>query len=375
MKINTRLASAVRIAVKALAMFLVINVAYAALNPLPALSQASIHNTLIPGRLRVPYGGEEDSGYARSTTNIDLMLAVHEIAGAPNAIDEFRVLLMGNSSAWGYLMDDTETLSENINRQNLVMADGRRVRAFNLAMPGMYATKDLLLMERVNAFKPDLVVWLVNIENFRRAAQSEFFFNCDNLPALRPILERYKIGDLSCPFEPSNSLFRRTLVGQRREIADVLFSQLDGLLWAATGIDHNVLKPRTLPRQMNSDTDWMGNPGPVMQEDWLVLNAMDAASGLVKAPMLVVNEPILTLNGINDHLKYNRYFPRWAFDQGSAMIEDRAGKLGMQYLNLWNAVSADQFTDNEVHYTATAAQHVADLIGQAVLKTDVADGA
>lgn len=373
MKINTRLAFVVRVAIKALALFLVINVAYVALNPLPALSQVSIHNTLVPGRLRLQYVSGDDAGYGRSTTNMDLMMAGHEIAGAPKQDDEYRVLLMGDSSAWGYLLDDTETLSENLNRQGLVMPDGRQVRAFNLALPGMYATKDLLVMERVNAYQPDLVVWLVNVENFRKAVQGENFFACDNMPALRPILNQYDIADLGCPFEPSSSLFRRTLVGQRREIAEIMHSQLDGLLWAATGVDHNVLKPHHLPRQMNSDTSWMGNPGPVMKSDWLVLNAMNAARGLVDAPILVVNEPILALNGINDRLKYNRYFPRWAFDQGSAMIEDRAGELGMSYLNLWNAVAADQFTDNEVHYTARAARHVADLIGQAILKTDDLD--
>lgn len=375
MRINSSIATALRIAVKAMALFMIVNVIYIALNPLPALSQVSVHNTLIPGRLRVQSAAGDDVGYGRGTTNIDLMLAAHEITGAHKADDEFRVLIMGDSSAWGYLLDDTETIAENINRQRLITVGGQRVRVFNMAMPGMYATKDLLLMQRVNKFKPDLVVWFVNLENFRRVAQKENFFVCSNMAQLRPVLERYNVGDLDCPYEPSDSLMRRSLVGQRRDLASLMFSQIDGVLWSATGIDHKVLKRHYLYRMLNGDTDWMGLPGPTLHEDALILNAMDAAKGLVDAPILVVNEPILTLNGINTSKRYNKYFPHWAYDQGTAMIEARAIKLGMRFANLWNAVPAEQFTDTEVHYTAAAARHVADLVGQEILKLDDASAA
>ena len=368
MRINSKLKTAVRIFLKTIALFMVVNGIYIALNPLPALSQVSIHNTLIPGRLRVQSAAGDDVGYGRATTNIDLLLAAHEISGAPKADDEFRVLIMGDSSAWGYLLKDTETISENINRERLITAGGQRVRVFNLAMPGMYAAKDLLLMQRVNKFKPDLVVWFVNLENFRRVAQKENFFICANMAQLRPILERYNVGDLDCPFEPSTSLLRQSLVGQRRDLAGLMFSQIDGVLWSATGVDHNVKKRHYLYRMLNGDTDWMGLPGPTLHEDALILNALDAAKGLVEAPILVVNEPILTLNGINTSQRYNKYFPHWAYDQGTAMIEARANKLGMRFANLWNAVPAEQFTDTEVHYTSAAAKQVAQIMGEEILK-------
>ena len=50
------------------------------------------------------------------------------------------------------------------------------------------------------------------------------------------------------------------------------------------------------------------------------------------------------------------------------MIQARAEKLGMHFANLWDAVNADQFTDNEVHYTPAAAKQVAHLIGKEILK-------
>lgn len=369
MKTHETISTALRVFLKTSLLFVIANVIYAATNPLPALSQVTLHNWLIPGRTRLQAAnaGVHDLGYGRATTNIDLMLATHEIAAAPKAVDEFRVLLLGDSSTWGYLLDETETISENINRQNLVTSEGQRVRVYNLSLPGMHATKDLLLMARMNQFEPDLVVWFVSLESFRQAAQRESFFVCSNMVELRPILTRYNIAAAGCQFEPPVSLLSRTIWGQRRDLATLLSSQIDGLLWAATSIDHHVVKRTTLIRQLNGDTDWMGNRGPILHDDLLIMNAMDAAKGLVGAPLLVVNEPILALNGINTNQRYNQYLPRWAYDQYMEILEVRAQQLGVRYANFWDAVTADQFTDNEVHYTAKAARELADRLGQEIL--------
>lgn len=369
MKLNVQHARIFRVVAKALALFVAANVLYIALNPLPALSRLTIHNTLIPGRLRIPaVNAANDAGYGRATTNIDLMLATHEITAAPKPADEFRVLLLGDSATWGYLMDDEQTLAANLNRRHLVMQDGRRVRAFNLALPGITATKDLLLMQHVNRFSPDLVVWLVTPETFRQAGQKESFEVCSNLRLLTPIFERYGIDDIGCPFVPADNLLRRSIIGQRRDLAVILRMQIDGLLWAATGIDHKLLAPRDLKRSVDRSMNWVTLPGPVLHENDLTLNAMDAARGLIDGEMLVINEPMLILNGPNTDVRYNSEYPRWAYDQAMAMIEARARRLGMHYANLWDAVPADLFVDHELHYKPEGAVHVAGLIGNEILK-------
>jgi hypothetical protein len=365
-----KIATIVRVAAKTLVLFVVINAVYIVINPLPALSQLTVHNTLLPGRSRFQAVLSNDAGYGRSTTNIDLMLAAHEIAAGPKPVDEYRVLLMGDSSVWGYLLGDHETLSENINRRNLVTTTGQRVRAYNLALPGMYATKDLLLMTHVNQFQPDLVVWFVTLEMLGQSTQKDSFFVCSNMAQLRPVLERYHIGDIGCPFEPSTSILRRSIWGQRRDLATLVFSQMDGLLWAATGIDHQVTRRNTLTRHLIGETEWRGHKGPTLDDGILILNALDAAKGLVDAPLLVVNEPVLTLNGINTSKLYNRYMPRWAYDHYMQLLETRTQSSGIRYANLWDVVTADQFTDNEVHYTSKAVNEVADRVGQEILKVE-----
>ena len=99
------------------------------------------------------------------------MFAAHEVARAP-ARDEFRVLLIGDSAAWGILLRPEETLTGQINAAGLVAADGRRVHAYNLGYPTMSLTKDLLLLDyALPRYEPDLVVWLFTLESFDAQTQ------------------------------------------------------------------------------------------------------------------------------------------------------------------------------------------------------------
>jgi hypothetical protein len=369
MKINASFASALRILLKTFALFVAANLIYLALSPLPALSQVTVHNTIIPGRMRMQAANSAtgDTGYGRATTNIDLMLATHELASAEKAADEYRVLLLGDSAAWGYLLADHETLAAQINAQNRAMMDGRRIRAFNMALPGVQTTSDLLFMQRFGPYAPDLVVWLITPEAFRRAAQKDNALVCGHLERIQAILSRYDDRVDGCSSAPADSLFRRTLVGERRDLAMIVHTQIDGLLWAATGIDHNVLKPRTLARTVEAAANWWELPGPTLRDEDLLLNTMDAAKDLTGGALLVINEPILILNGPNTDVRYNKEYPRWAFDQGTAMIEARAAALQIPFVNLWDAVPADQFTDHELHYTKESVADVARLIGDAII--------
>jgi hypothetical protein len=367
MKIHSELKSIGRVVIKAAILFVAFNVVFAALIPLPALSRLSIHNTLLPGRLRMPFAGGNDIGYGNASMNIDLMLSVHEITGTPKADNEYRVLLIGDSAAWGFLHDQHQTLSESINDLQLIAQDGRQVRMFNLAYPGINVMSDLLVMARVNQFRPDLVVWMVTLETFRTIAQNESLLVCTNLAELRPIMARYDIEDIACPYEAPTGIYRETIVGQRRELARMLRLQLDGMMWAATGIDHKIAKERLLRRVINGDKDYMGLQGPTLHEDDVLLNAINAAKGIVDADLMIVNEPIVILNSINSSTRYNYMYPRWAYDQGTAMIEARARALGVPFVNLWDAVPPHQFTDHELHYTPAATRNLARILGEHIL--------
>ena len=89
-----------RLAIKTICLFIVIDLVYAAINPLPALGHLSAYNILFPGRLRLPYGENPSQSYNLSLFNLEAMFASHAVA-SPKKPAEFRVVLIGDSSTWG----------------------------------------------------------------------------------------------------------------------------------------------------------------------------------------------------------------------------------------------------------------------------------
>src|ERR1043165_6353201 len=98
------------VVIKGLLLFALVNLLFALINPLPLLGRISAYNVLVPGRDRLPYGENPDQSYNLSLLNLDAMFASHIIAGTPKAADEYRVLLVGDSSVWGVLLNPEQTL-------------------------------------------------------------------------------------------------------------------------------------------------------------------------------------------------------------------------------------------------------------------------
>ncbi len=108
--------------IKGLLLFLVLNLAFALGDPLPALGRISAYNRLFPGRVRLPYGDDPARAYNLSLFNLPAMFASHEVAAAPKPAGEFRVLLVGDSSTWGFLLPLQETTARLSQRRRAAPA-------------------------------------------------------------------------------------------------------------------------------------------------------------------------------------------------------------------------------------------------------------
>jgi len=53
-------------------------------------------------------------------------------------------------------------------------------------------------------------------------------------------------------------------------------------------------------------------------------------------PVLLINEPMLISTGKNSDLRYNFFYPRWAYDQYRQMMAERARSGAWNYLDLWD---------------------------------------
>jgi len=352
-----------RVLLKAALIFLMLNLLLAWIFPMAALGRVSLYNHLWPGRLRLPYGEDPAKDYNLSLYNIPAMFHSHVLM-RPKADDESRVLVIGDSASWGWFLQNKDTLSGRLNAGGYRTASGKRLVFYNLGYPVMSLTKDIVLLDEAMHYQPDMVLWPVTLESFARARQLDHPLLQNNLGRAR----QYSM-DPTDERLPKPSIFARSIVGQRRELANLMRLQTLGLAWAATGIDQDI--PADIPLRktdLADDLSWKDLAKPTPLDDELL--AMDVlAAGVARAggiPVLIVNEPMFISHGKNSDLRYNSFYPRWAYDQYRRLLARAAQTNGWKYLDLWDAIPPEQFTDTPVHLTPAGEQMLADKLGPVV---------
>ncbi len=361
-----------RILLKTALLLVALNLLFAWLNPLEPLGRVSFYNRLFPGRERLPYGENPAESYNLSLNNVPAMLASQRLdAGQPD--DAFNVLVVGDSGTWGWFLENDDTLTGQLNEMALTTAEGQPVHFINLGYPIMSLTKDLMLMDAAISAEIDLVIWLVTLESFPRDKQLFAPIVQNNPDRVRALIERYDLA--ISPDDPQfvdPTFAERTLFGQRRPLADLLRLQSYGVAWGATGIDQTI--PAEIPLRQSdfeADESWQDfdEPTELSADDLAfdVLAAGVARSAEADIPILIINEPIYVSSGTNSDLRYNSWYPRWAYDQYRELISAEVAANEWDYLEWWDALPPDVFTDSPVHVSAEGTQLEAELLAPIVL--------
>ena len=356
---------------KALGLFVVFNLLFAGVNPVPALGRLSLYNHLFPGRQRLPYGDDPQLAYNLNLFQLDAMFASHELSAGPKPPGEYRVILIGDSSTWGFLLNVKDTLSGDINAADYRLPDGRQVRAYNLGYPVMSLTKDLLILSYARRYQPDLIVWPLTLESFPYDKQLFPPLLQQNPQAVAGLIRSNHL-KLN-PQDPQlafPSFWQRSLIGQRRTLADLVRLQFYGVLWAATGIDQDIpetYKPRM--EDLPADESFHNLKPPHLTAGDLAFDVLQAgirAAG--KTPVLLINEPMFISQGKNSDIRYNFYYPRWAYDDYRRLLQAQSQANGWRYRDLWDAVDPTEFTNSAVHLSPKGEARFAHLVGQAILE-------
>jgi hypothetical protein len=354
--------------VKGLVLFLILNILFAAWNT-ASIGKLSFYNILFPGRTRLPFGENPTQSYNLSLFNLNAMLSSHEIADGAKPEDEFRVVLIGDSSVWGTLLKPEETLSGQLNAMGLT-CDDRNIKVYNLGYPTISLTKDVMLLDLAMKYQPDLIIWPMTLESFPYDKQLSSPLVANNAAAVRDLIQKYDLPlDSKDPLLVTPTFWERTLVGQRRNLADILRLQLYGVMWAATGIDQVYTKYEAAQTDFENDVTFHDFTPEAFNENGLAFPMIDAgirAAG--DTPLLIVNEPILISSGINSDLRYNFFYPRWAYDQYRVMMQERSQSEGWNYIDLWDLVSPDEFTNSAIHLTPIGETQFAAVVGQTILE-------
>jgi hypothetical protein len=363
------------VVLKAAILFAALNVIFALLAPLAALGHLSAYNLLFRGRERLPYGENPSVAYNLSLYQIDAMFASHQLAGADHK-GEFRVVLIGDSSVWGILLKPEDTLAGQINAGDYHTADGRRVRAYNLGYPTMSLTKDLMLLDYARRYQPDMVVWLFTLESFDRDEQLDSAIVQNNASRVQRLIKTYGLSlDANDPRLVRPSFQGKTIVGRRRDLADLLRLQYYGVPWALTGIDQEY-RTDYVPRAIDlpADATWHGITQARFTPDDLAFDVLDAGLRMVgNTPVLLINEPTFISDGQNSDIRYNFFFPRWTYDEYRRLLAERAARSNWPLLDLWDILpGADCYTDSAVHLTPECSAQLGQRVGAAIVQ--MADG-
>ena len=367
---GSRLVQFRNILIKGFVLFWVVNCLFALINPLPTLGRISGYNFLFPGRKRLPYGDNPERAYNLSLFQLDAMFASHEISAGTKPNQEYRVIVIGDSSTWGYLLRPEETLTNQLNLINLTTPDDRIIRFYNLGYPVMSLTKDLLILSRSLRYKPDMIIWMVTLESFPVDKQLYPPLLQNNATEVQKLILDQKLHlDPNNPALVHPTLWDRTIVGQRRTLADIIRLQLYGIQWAATGIDQDI--PSIFTPHMEdlpNNTMFHNFPPPHLNPTTLSLDVLQAGKLMAAGiPIFIINEPIFISQGINSNIRYNYYYPRWVYDDYRQILYDSCQINHWNCLDLWNAIDPAEFTNTAVHMTPRGTAQTADLIWPTII--------
>jgi len=352
--------------IKTTILFLLFNFAFIPFSNLP-LGKLSLYNHIFPGRERFPFG-ETSESYNLSLFNLDAMFASHVLAGMQKTPNEYRVLLIGDSSVWGTLLTPEQTLAGQLNSSNIT-ACNKNLRAYNLGYPTISLTKDLMILDQAKQYQPDMVVVLTTLESMPREKQFASPLVANNAERVRDLIFKYELN--ASPNDPALiklSKLDQTIVSRRRAVADLIRLQMDGALWSSTGIDQ--VYPKDYERaqtDLDNKVEYHGVTSSL--RDTLAIDVLDSIMSAAPVPTLLVNEPMLISDGVNSDVRYNFFYPRWAYDEYRQTLKTLAETQNWNYLDLWDLVPQNEFTNSAIHMTPSGENLLSISIAEAIQTT------
>jgi hypothetical protein len=70
-----------------------------------------------------------------------------------------------------------------------------------------------------------------------------------------------------------------------------------------------------------------------------------------ETPVLIINEPMFISQGENSDVRYNFFYPRWAYDEYRLLLAEECTQQGWHCIDLWDVVPAEEFTNTAIHIT------------------------
>ncbi len=363
-----------RVLAKTMAVLAICNIAYLLVPP-DAINSFSLYNSVFPGRVRFP---REVSSTSQSLTALFNSHVISQVTDKPDS--EYRVFILGDSAAWGFLIPPQKTLAAALDQRHAFTSDGRQITAYNLANLRPNALKDLAILDYAMQYEPDMVLWMVTHHTLFDHEFNRNELLQANQPQINALVERYDLhthpsGTIANP-QQSQPMWMHTLFPQAEALGNALNLQLLGFYYTLSGTDHDVnIAYSPLPNDFSANPTYINyQPGDINQDHYFdnVANAIVQRASPV--PVIIINEPIQISTGENSDVHYNRQYPRWVYDNYRQIMFEFADANDWNYVDLWDAVPRHQFTNSPIHIAPEAVEPLTDQLLEIVIDYSTTEG-
>jgi hypothetical protein len=307
---------------------------------------------------------------------LDPLLDAHEIA-RPKAPDEYRVIFLGDSATFCLYCPARESIPQAFTNLGATI-DGRRVRAYNLAYPGSDWLKDVLILKHALKYEPDAIVWLVTAKGsgdqpLPQEPEAHLItrINAAELPGLAReydlnTWETERYADADAWHQQSiwthGGRLRDWLVLMARTVRNALIQPGQDLtqdyLYAGPPVTS---QPIRAIAEINSS---LPGYGTFPNRQWELLRASQQMAQEANVPLLIINEPMYVGSGEHSDVNYNSFYERNLYDRFRTALADFTQQHHLSYLDLWNLLPPENFSNTSLHYTAEGNRRVAEEVMQ-----------
>jgi hypothetical protein len=331
----------VRILAKAIALLLILNVVCLALDfdPVAALTTINVSG----GRERLMY----PSFYQNGQLPIESNVRAHRIAYTPKSPDEYRVVLLGDSGVAGWSLTDAQTLSTQLNRMNVVI-DGKRLVVYNLAYPYPSVAREVLILESVLKYEPDLIIWFIkpfSLDYTSDTAGGNSALRLDRRrldriaerdPALRRWFDSY--------LPPEDPLTRYIALRNPATLS----------IWFNSLIYPIVPEPAPRPfakeitKLLPAQAQFRVDNSPAMPNDaWAFMRVGYDIATENGVPLLFINGSIFIGSGQHSDVNYNKIYQRAYYDTYRSALTEYLSAY--PFVDMWDVIPPEEFNDAPDH--------------------------
>lgn len=361
----------VRVAGKALVLFLLFDGMQAAVGLPGRLERLSIYRHLVPPLARMDIMRDYPSPVM---WRLEPLLDAHRI-GRPKAPGEFRVAVLGDSGSFDLFSPAADAIPGRMSALGTAIR-GRRLLAYNLSYQTPNPLKDLVVEEHALKREPDAIVWFVTLYDLASDAPPPFRENVHlllrvNRDDLRALADRFSLSTWETRrlFAAPEPVWRRSILFTGERYRDFALLVARGALDALTpGDPSDTFRPRrpwigAQPLAPKPLFDESGGGEPAMPNArWGALAAGKALADARGVPLLLVNDPIFRATGPGSEREYNSFYGRRIYDRYRSTLSRYCAAKGIALLDLWDFLRPEEFGDTPQHYLPAANARVAGAV-------------